>query len=467
MQKNLIERLPSPTIRTRNSSRKWPRTLSPGCCCPASNAKRRELTERAEHHAVQVFAKNLRSLLLQPPLYGRRVLALDPGFRTGCKVAALDEQGGLLDHGVIFPHQSQTTREDAKSKLEDLIRKHRLNIFAIGNGTACRETEEVVSDLIARRATGETKSQAFVAATSAPASRERERPELATSPMPETPVADAPGSPIAQTPVADAPGSPMPDAAGSPVVSLELTSIVISALQPSVAGGGRGLIAALPRLEPYDIAYVIVNEARASVYSASPIGREEFPDFDATLRGTISIGRRLQDPLSELVKIDPQNIGVGLYQHDINPKHLKESLEVVIESSVNYVGVDLNTASVPLLRYVAGLNQLVARELVDFRKQHGPFRSRDQLLSVPGVGPSRYTQAAGFLKILGGDNPLDRTWVHPESYPIAERIIADLGFTPNALTDRQQSEELREKLKTLPAEDAVHGLSRLAHIAIF
>src|SRR5581483_10009391 len=151
---------------------------------------------------------------------------------------------------------------------------------------------------------------------------------------------------------------------------------------------------------PADLAYVIVNEAGASVYSASPVGREEFPDFDATLRGTISIGRRLQDPLSELVKIDPQNIGVGLYQHDINPRHLKESLEVVIESSVNYVGVDLNTASVPLLRYVAGLNQLVARELVDYRKQHGPFKTREQLLQVPGVGPARFTQAAGFLKIL-------------------------------------------------------------------
>src|SRR5207248_2577751 len=179
----------------------------------------------------------------------------------------------------------------------------------------------------------------------------------------------------------------------------------------------------------------------ASVYSASAVGREEFPDFDATLRGTISIGRRLQDPLSELVKIDPQNIGVGLYQHDVNPRHLKESLEVVVESSVNHVGVDLNTASVPLLRHVSGLNQLVARELVDYRKQHGPFTSREQLIQVPGVGPARYTQAAGFLKIAG-DNPLDRTWIHPESYPVAERIIAELGFTPAALEDRQQTEAL-------------------------
>ena len=175
---------------------------------------------------------------------------------------------------------------------------------------------------------------------------------------------------------------------------------------------------------------MIVNEAGASVYSASPVGREEFPNFDATLRGTISIGRRLQDPLSELVKIDPQNIGVGLYQHDVNPRHLKESLEGVIESCVNHVGVDLNTASVPLLRHVSGLNQLAARELVEYRKQNGPFQNREQLQQVPGIGPARYVQAAGFLKIAGGDNPLDRTWIHPESYPVAQRLLAELGYAP-------------------------------------
>jgi uncharacterized protein len=212
-------------------------------------------------------------------------------------------------------------------------------------------------------------------------------------------------------------------------------------------------------LPPLDVAYVIVNEAGASVYSASPVGREEFPDFDATLRGTISIGRRLQDPLSELVKIDPQNIGVGLYQHDVNPRHLKDSLEAVVESSVNHVGVDLNTASIPLLRHVSGLNQLVARELVEYRKQHGPFRSREQLIHVPGVGPARYVQAAGFLKILGGDNPLDRTWIHPESYPVAERIIAELGATPKVLEDRQEAEALREKLKALSPEEVSQRLA--------
>src|SRR5262249_19997915 len=202
-----------------------------------------------------------------------------------------------------------------------------------------------------------------------------------------------------------------------------------------------------------DLAYVIVNEAGASVYSASAVGREEFPNYDATLRGTISIGRRLQDPLSELVKIDPQNIGVGLYQHDIHPRRLKDSLEAVIESCVNYVGVDLNTASVPLLRHVSGLNQLAARELVEYRKQYGPFKDRAQLLQVPNIGPARYVQAAGFLKIIGGDNPLDQTWIHPESYPIAERLFAEIGTGAGVLADRQETAEACERLKGLPFEE--------------
>jgi uncharacterized protein len=206
------------------------------------------------------------------------------------------------------------------------------------------------------------------------------------------------------------------------------------------------------------LAYVIVNEAGASVYSASAIGREEFPDFDATLRGTISIGRRLQDPLSELVKIDPQNIGVGLYQHDVNPRHLKDSLEGIIESCVNQVGVDLNTASVPLLRHVSGLNQLVARELVDYRKQHGPFTNREQLLQVPNVGPARYVQAAGFLKIPGGDNPLDYTWIHPESYGPAQKLLSELGYAPDVLLDRTRQQELQGKLKSLSPEEVATRL---------
>jgi uncharacterized protein len=215
-------------------------------------------------------------------------------------------------------------------------------------------------------------------------------------------------------------------------------------------------VPAEPLPEPMpDLAYVIVNEAGASVYSASSVGREEFPNFDATLRGTISIGRRLQDPLSELVKIDPQHVGVGLYQHDVNPRHLRESLDAVIESCVNTVGVDLNTASVPLLRYVSGLNALVAQRIVEFRKQNGPFRRRDQLLQIQGIGERTYEQAAGFLKILGGDEPLDSTWIHPESYPVARQLLAELNTEPGALVNREQTVALQDQLQALtPAEVA-------------
>jgi len=203
---------------------------------------------------------------------------------------------------------------------------------------------------------------------------------------------------------------------------------------------------------PADLAYVIVNEAGASDYSASDVAREEFPAFDATLRSTISIGRRLQDPLSELVKIDPQHVGVGLYQHDVRPKNLKESLSSVVESCVNYVGVDLNTASVPLLRHISGMNAMVARDLVEHRKQHGSFKSREQLQSVPNLGPLRYQQAAGFLKIPGGDEPLDETWIHPESYPVARQVLADMGFAPPDLRDRDKLTQIRQKLSMVHAE---------------
>jgi len=425
---------------------------------------RRELTGRAEDHAVDVFARNLRSLLLQPPLHGRRVLAIDPGFRTGCKVAALDEHGNLLQDAVIFPHplhgkghgkkappapaaaapaeppetqgadaarspQKETQgadaarspqkdepppvpprREEAKAKLEELVRTHQIRVIAIGNGTACRETEEFVSELITQLEARRAAPAGHVPAAAADVVTVPPAPVAGATPEPAEPPA----------PAAAAPSPPPPPTAAGPAPEL---------------------------------AYVIVNEAGASVYSASAVGREEFPDYDATLRGTISIGRRLQDPLSELVKIDPQNIGVGLYQHDVNPRELKESLEAVIESSVNHVGVDLNTASVPLLRYVAGLNQLVARDVVDYRKQHGPFRSREQLLDVPNIGPARYVQAAGFLKIASGDNPLDQTWIHPESYPVARRLLAELGYEPDALRDRHRAEELRARLKALASEE--------------
>jgi len=296
---------------------------------------RREMTERAEAHAVRVFARNLRSLLLQPPVRDRRTLAIDPGIKSGCKLSALDPFGKLLGHAVVFLVGGAERRAEARAKLLEMIQTHDVQVIAIGNGTGCREAEEFVCELLAEELKEASES-------------------------------------------------------------------------------GR-------------LAYVIVNEAGASVYSTSQIGREEFPDYDATLRGAISIGRRLQDPLSELVKIDPASIGVGLYQHDVKAKHLRSSLDEVVESCVNYVGVDLNTASGALLRYVSGLNQLTARRLLEYRNEHGPFRSRAQLHDVPGFGEATFVQAAGFLKISSGDNPLDATWIHPESYPVAEKVLERLG----------------------------------------
>ncbi|HEX3725315.1 MAG TPA: Tex-like N-terminal domain-containing protein, partial [Pirellulales bacterium] len=303
---------------------------------------RRELTDWAETHAVEVFARNLRNLLLQKPVRSRRVLAVDPGFKSGCKLAALDEFGNLLDQAVVHLVGKPERKLESRAKLVEMISQHQLSVVAIGNGTACRETEELMSEILAS--------------------------EL------------------------------------------------------SEAG----------------VAYVIVNEAGASVYSTSPLGREEFPDYDATLRGAISIGRRIQDPLSELVKIDPASIGVGMYQHDVKAKHLRASLDAVVESCVNYVGVNLNSASPALLRYVSGLNQLTAQRVFDHRLANGPFKSREELLKVSGFGDATFVQSAGFLKIVGGDNPLDATWIHPESYEAARKVLGKLECTPADLMDKEK-----------------------------
>jgi len=292
---------------------------------------RRELTEKAELHAVQVFARNLRQLLLQPPVRDRRVLAIDPGFRSGCKLAALDEFGNVLGHTVIHVIGKDEIVRRGRQQIVEMVVMYHIPVIAIGNGTACRESERLVADIIAHE------------------------------------------------------------------------------------------------LKDYDVQYVTVNEAGASVYSTSSVGREELPRFDPVLRSAVSIGRRLQDPLSELVKINPANIGVGLYQHDVKSKHLEESLDAVVESCVNFVGVDVNTASPALLRYVSGLNQLTARRMYEYRQKHGPFRNRGQFRQVPGFGEAAFVQAAGFLKIMGGDNALDATWIHPESYAIAQRVIERLG----------------------------------------
>ncbi|MBS0261650.1 MAG: RNA-binding transcriptional accessory protein [Planctomycetes bacterium] len=332
---------------------------------------RRELTDRAASQAVSVFARNLRNLLLSPPLSGRRVLAIDPGFRTGCKVVILDEHGNLLVTDLIYVTGSAEKLAGTRNKLAGLLQTHHVNLVAIGNGTGCRETEELVAETIA---------------------------ELS----PET-------------------------------------------------------------------QYVIVNEAGASIYSTSAIAREEFPSLDATERGTISIGRRMQDPLSELVKIEPQHIGVGMYQHDVEEKILKESLEQVVESCVNYVGVDLNTASSALLKHVSGLNQLTARRIVEWRSQNGSFKSRQQLLDVPGIGPAKFTQAAGFLKIRDGADPLDGTWIHPESYPLARQVLDRLGVStdsPNPLSHLPG--DFRERLSQLDvstlADELQAGLPTLQDI---
>ena len=426
---------------------------------------RRELTQRAESHAVHVFARNLRSKLLAAPLRGKRVLAIDPGYRTGCKIAALDETGNLLEDGIVYPHSGANKRNDAKARLAEIICRHQTPVIAIGNGTACRETEEIVSEVIGTleaRSRGEEPAPvapSTLSPTPAPEAAAAPPQEMPAAPPPETPPApqaEMPPAPPAESPPAlPAETLPAPEAipaAETPPPAEEAAAAPVAPVQPPAPPAPP-----LPPPPP-DVAYVIVNEAGASVYSASPVGREEFPSFDATLRGTISIGRRLQDPLSELVKIDPQHVGVGLYQHDVSPKQLRESLDGVVESCVNTVGVDLNTASVPLLRHVSGLNQLVARDLVEYRKANGPFQSRDQLLQVPGIGEQRFIQSAGFLKLTGGVNPLDRTWIHPESYPVARQVLADLGFGPEALEDKDKLAELREKLKTVSADEVAGRL---------
>lgn len=328
---------------------------------------RREITEFCESHAVEVFARNLRNLLLQPPVAGRKVLALDPGFKSGCKAIALDECGNPLDHAVLHIIGKKEKRDTAALKIVELVKTHGCTIIAVGNGTAGRETETLVAELVA----GELK-------------------EL-------------------------------------------------------------------------DVGYVIVNEAGASVYSTSGYAREELPGHEAAVRGAISIGRRLQDPLSELVKIEPANIGVGLYQHDVKARHLHASLDAVVESCVNYVGVDVNTASPALLRYVSGLNQTTAKGFHEWRAKNGAFTSRQQFLEVPGFGESAFVQAVGFLKITGGVNPLDSTWIHPESYAVAEKVLERLGGSFEVLTSRQQAETLAEKAAALdlPALAAELGVGRL------
>jgi protein Tex len=303
--------------------------------------------DQADDHAIQVFTNNLRKLLLQPPLRGRVVMGLDPGFRTGCKVAVVDATGKVVGTTTIYPHEPQKRRDEALKMLAAAVEAAGVTVVAIGNGTAGRETEQLVAELIAER---------------------------------------------------------------------------------------------------HGMQYAIVDEAGASVYSASELAREEMPDLDVSIRGAVSIARRLQDPLAELVKIDPRSIGVGLYQHDVDQKRLAEALEAVVESVVNYVGVDVNTASPALLSYVAGLSKGVAANVVAFRNEHGPFNKRSELKKVKGLGERAYQQAAGFLRVPESANPLDNTSIHPESYPAVQRLLELAGTRLNARDQLGRIQAVREEL---------------------
>ena len=309
--------------------------------------------QKADEEAIRVFAENLRQLLLGAPLGQKRVMGVDPGFRTGCKIVCLDAQGNLLHHDAIFPHPPVNKRTEAAIAIQRMISKYQIEAISIGNGTASRETDAFIKDVLAGRYNIDTKSTSKTA---------------------------------------------------SPQV-------------------------------------FVVSESGASVYSASKIARDEFPDEDVTVRGAVSIGRRLMDPLAELVKIDPKSIGVGQYQHDVDQTLLKHSLDQTVESCVNSVGVDLNTASQHLLMYVSGLGATLAKNIVDYRREHGAFTSRAQLLKVPRLGPSAYQQCAGFLRIRDGKNPLDNSAVHPESYAIVEQMAKDQGCSVSDLINNKEKRD--------------------------
>ncbi|QXM05199.1 Tex family protein [Crassaminicella indica] len=332
---------------------------------------RNSLTERAEEEAIKVFAKNTKPLLLIPPVKNVRVLAIDPSFRTGCKLAILDETGKLLDYTTIYPNEPHNKIEESKKIMKELIEKYDIDIIPIGNGTASRETELVVAEMLK-----DIKREVY---------------------------------------------------------------------------------------------YTIVSEAGASVYSASKLATEEYPDVDVSIRGAISIGRRLQDPLAELVKIDPKSIGVGQYQHDLNQTKLGQALENVVEDCVNSVGVDLNTASPSLLNYVSGISSSIAKNIVKYREENGKFKNRNQLKKVKRLGDKAYEQCAGFLRISDGDNPLDNTAVHPESYAITMRLIEKLGYTIDDIKEgklRNIDEKINEYGKELAglAEELEVGLPTLKDI---
>ena len=330
---------------------------------------RDELTDKGEEGAIKIFKENLKALLMQPPIKGKVVMGYDPGFRTGCKIAVLDSTGRFLENTTVYPTAPQNRIAETKEKLKSLINKHNVEVISLGNGTASRESEEVISEVIS-----EVKKE-----------------------------------------------------------------------------NGK------------EVAYVIVSEAGASVYSASELATKEYPDLDVTVRGAISIGRRLQDPMAELVKIDPKALGVGQYQHDVTPKRLDESLTGVVEDSVNKVGVDLNTATPSLLTYIAGINASIANNIVLYRDEVGGFKTRKELLKVKRLGQKAYEQCAGFLRVMESKEPLDNTSVHPESYEVARNLITLLGYTNNDLKENNLSdidERVKEKgIKNIAKELEVGELT--------
>ena len=338
----------------------WKRLIEPSI----DREIRADLTEKAEEQAIKVFGKNAKQLLLGAPLKGLTVLGFDPAYRTGCKLAVIDETGKVLDTGVVYPTEPQNDIEGATKELIRLIKKDNINMIAIGNGTASRESEMFVSDVIKK-----IKEEYGV-----------------------------------------------------------------------------------------DVYYAIVSEAGASVYSASKLATEEYPDLNVSLRGAISIARRLQDPLAELVKIDPKAIGVGQYQHDVDQKQLSESLTGVVEDAVNKVGVDVNTATPSLLSYVSGINKTIAGNIVKYRDENGKLKERKELLKVPKLGKSAYEQCAGFIRIFDGKNPLEITAVHPESYEVAEKLLDKIGYKKEDLIDKDRLKEIRTKLAEINVKNVAKEL---------
>ena len=358
--------------------------------------------ERADEEAIKVFTENLRQLLLSPPLGQKRVLALDPGFANGCKIACLDEQGNLLHHEIIYPHPPRNQVRQATEALQRMINTYKIEAIAIGNGTASRESKEFVENITTETTAGPSPS-----------------------PLPHREGSDYRHLPKSKQQFTDN---------ASPNFAKQIDNYHNPNSKPQSAGhttplplgegSGEGPVGSASSLFIF-----LVSEDGASIYSASPVAREEFPDEDVTTRGAISIGRRLMDPLAELVKIDPKSIGVGQYQHDVDQSKLKHSLDQTVMSCVNQVGVNLNTASLHLLTYVSGLGPALARNIIDYRREHGPFTSRAQLKKVKRLGDTAYQQCAGFLRIPDAKNPLDNSAVHPESYHIVEQMAKDLKCT--------------------------------------